>query len=180
MATNPVLGVGVDGFQFAEGTLAGKVNEGYGIGFTAAHNSFVQIGAELGVLGLVTFVLMWILSAKAAWLVRTETLRRAAELPRPVVDQEIGLANACIGGLIGTISTGFFLSLAYDPIVLFIVAACAGLVIGSPFAASDRKSDHAAVMVPDPVPTGPGWRSGRFRPPRQTRGNRRGQRGAAS
>jgi len=180
MAANPVLGVGVEGFMFAEGTLAGKRNEGYGIGYTAAHNSFIQIGAELGVLGLVTFVIMWILSARAAWRVRTESVRRAAELPPPVADQEIGLANACIGGLIGTIATSFFLSLAYDPIVLFIVAACAGLLIGSPFAASSRRSDHAVVVAPDPVPTGAGWRSGRFRPQRQTRGNRRGQRGAAS
>jgi O-antigen ligase len=180
MATNPVLGVGVEGFPFAEGTLAGKVNVGYGIGYTAAHNSFIQIGAELGVLGLATFVVMWILSAQAAWRVRTETLRRAAELPPPVAEQEVGLANACIGGLIGTITTGFFLSLAYDPIVLFIVAACAGLVIGSPFATAARRSDHAGAVAPDPVPIGPGWRSGRFRPQRQTRGNRRGQRGAAS
>ena len=181
MATHPLLGVGIDGFQMAEGMLAGKVNEGYGIGYTAAHNSFVQIGAELGVGGLIAFLVMWATSAIGAWRVRARTLWRAAELPHHIADQEIGLANASIGALIGTAATGFFLSLAYDPIVLFIIAACAGLVVGSPLGAVP------AMRGPVPQPRKPvpstgtaGWRSAGFRPQRQTRGNRRVGRRSAS
>jgi O-antigen ligase len=182
MATHPFLGVGVDGFQVAEGTLAGKVNEGYGIGYTAAHNSFVQIGAELGVGGLITFLVMWATAAMGAWRVRAWTLRRASELPRHVADQEIGLANASIGALIGTATTGFFLSLAYDPIVLFIVATCAALVVGSPLGGTPAKR-HAAQPQPQdaaPPTAAPGWRSARFRRQPQTRGNRRVGRRSAS
>ena len=173
MVTHPFLGVGVDGFQVAEGTIAGKVNEGYGIGYTAAHNSFVQIGAELGVGGLIAFLVMWGSSALGAWRVRTSTTRRAGELPRYVVDQEVGLANASIGALIGTASTGFFLSLAYDPIVLFIIAVCAGLVVGSPLGGMPMAGAgfRPQTVAPPPAPTA-GWRSARFRPMRQTRGNR--------
>jgi len=168
----------------AEGTLAGKVNEGYGIGYTAAHNSFVQIGAELGVGGLITFLIMWATSVTGAWRVRAWTLRRAAELPQHIADQEIGLANASIGGLIGTAATGFFLSLAYDPIVLFIVAACAGLVVGSPLGGMPARRGAVpqdAAPPTGPPPTGtPGWRSARFRRQPQTRGNRRSGRRSAS
>ena len=59
MMANPLLGVGPGNFQTAEGTLsplAERQQYGVGVRWNAAHNSFVQIGAELGFPGLALFV----------------------------------------------------------------------------------------------------------------------------
>jgi O-antigen ligase len=54
MATNPILGIGIGQFGVAEG-----VSKGRGA-WMAAHNSFIQIGAELGAGGLALFcMLIW-------------------------------------------------------------------------------------------------------------------------
>jgi len=44
MVQNPVLGVGADAFFVADGTISGKENLGFGIKYSAAHNSVVQVG----------------------------------------------------------------------------------------------------------------------------------------
>src|SRR5258708_33328068 len=68
MLANPLLGVGPNNFPAAEGTLsplAERQQYGIGVRWNAAHNSFVQIGAELGLPGLTLFVAV-IASAFAA------------------------------------------------------------------------------------------------------------------
>lgn len=59
MLGHPVFGVGVGNFQRAEGLLAEvsrqRARMGVGYRWTAAHNSFVQAGAELGIPGLLLF-----------------------------------------------------------------------------------------------------------------------------
>ena len=157
MVKRPLLGVGIDGFPIAEGTISGKRNEGYGIGFMAAHNSFVQIGAELGVFGITAFLVMLGTAAAGVWRVRKLTLARASELSPGVADLEMGLTNACLGALIGAVSTGFFLSLAYDPIMLFVVGAAVGTVIGNPVIQGVRR----AMPGPVQATVGAGWRSAR-------------------
>jgi len=52
MMLHPVFGVGAANFPVAEGTispLAGRTEVGLGVKWGAAHDSFVQIGAELGI-----------------------------------------------------------------------------------------------------------------------------------
>jgi O-antigen ligase len=133
MVTHPVLGVGLHSFETAEGTLSGKVNLGDGIGYTAAHNFFLQIGAELGVFGLLAFVMVfW---SAAAGCRRTKRLadQHRHEDTR-VADQEIDLANATLCSLAGILTTGFFLSLAYSPMTYFLLGVAAGVAAGSPYA----------------------------------------------
>jgi O-antigen ligase len=143
MMTHPVFGVGLDGFETAEGVLSGKVKEGFGIGkvnegfgirYTAAHNAFVQIGAELGVIGLSAFILaLW---SAARGCRRIELLAtRDLTVSAPVGEQEARLAAAAYCALVGIAATGFFLSLAYHPITLFALAVCVGVCAGSPYAA---------------------------------------------
>ena len=75
MVANPVLGLGPGNFPIAEGTLsaiAARQQFGIGVRWNAAHNSYVQIGAELGFPGLVLYLAV-IASAFQA-------LRRSADL----------------------------------------------------------------------------------------------------
>jgi O-antigen ligase len=55
MLRYPLTGVGIANFGRAEGTISEKAryrDPGVGVLFAAAHNSFVQVGAELGLPGL--------------------------------------------------------------------------------------------------------------------------------
>lgn len=64
MAAYPVFGIGIDNFGMAEGTISSKARAhvaGTGLRWTAAHNSYVQVGAELGPVGLGLF--LWIIFA---------------------------------------------------------------------------------------------------------------------
>ena len=108
MLANPLLGVGPDNFPTAEGTLsplAERQQYGIGVRWNAAHNSFVQIGAETGLPGLALFVAM-IASGFAA-------LRRAGRAALP---------SALTASLIGFTVGAFFLSLAYSEMLYILLA----------------------------------------------------------
>ena len=125
MMGNPLLGVGPSNFQSAEGTLsplAERQQYGVGVRWNAAHNSFVQVGAELGLPGLAMFIAV-IASAFAA-------LRRSGRAeagltveggPRPP------LTPALTASLIGFVVGAFFLSLAYSEMLYTLVALAVGL-----------------------------------------------------
>ncbi len=132
MATHPVLGIGLDNFEIAEGVLSGKVNRGYGIRYTAAHNAFIQIGAELGVLGLAAFVVALWSAARGCHRVLRAAARDHAARPR-LADEETRLATAALCAILGVATAGLFLSLAYHPITLFALAAGSGVRVGSPY-----------------------------------------------
>jgi len=125
MFAHPVLGVGADNFGVAEGTISplAKLQEyGIGVPWSGAHNSFVQVGAELGIPGL----LMLISAIAGAFA----TLRRVARLeargpagsrPPP------RLAHALMGSLIGFVVGGFFLALAYHDMLYVLLGLATGL-----------------------------------------------------
>ena len=133
MLTHPLVGIGVGGFETAEGVLSGKRNVGYGIRYTNAHNSFVQLGAELGVIALAAFVVAWWSAARGCRRIEKCAVRDHTLHPR-LSDQEARLAASAHSALIGLGATAFFLSLAYHPITLFALAACVGVAVGSPYA----------------------------------------------
>src|SRR5690606_15321749 len=94
MAGNPLLGVGVRCFSVAEGTLSPQAaQQSIGIGFkwSTAHNSFVQIGAELGVGGLLLFCAMLASSFRQLW--RIARLRPRGDLR---LQTRVSLAQALI------------------------------------------------------------------------------------
>lgn len=125
MADYPVLGVGAGNFQVAEGTLspmARRAEYGHGVRWGAAHNSFVQVGAELGVPGLLLFVGV-IVSALVA-------LRRTARPALRAGARDVavsGLAQSLMASLVGFIVGGFFLSLGYSDMLYTLVALAVGL-----------------------------------------------------
>lgn len=120
MMRYPVFGVGAGNFPTAEGTISPLLKTtplGKGVKWSVAHNSFLQIGAELGFPGLVLFIsLLW--STFAA-------LRRVQHAKRGPPSTQ--LAQTFMAALIGFIVGGFFLSLAYADLLFVILALAVGL-----------------------------------------------------
>jgi O-antigen ligase len=90
--------------------------------WNAAHNSFIQIGAELGVVGLLLFVAI-IASAFVA-------LRRSRPRDRDGVDPQdrrTQLSQVLTASLIGFVVGAVFLSLAYSEMLYTLVALAVGL-----------------------------------------------------
>ena len=111
MLQNPILGVGAGTFISAEG----QTHIDVGGKWSTAHNSFIQIGAELGIGGLVLFIIL-------IWY-SIQSLRRM----RKKVNDLKGnawLLDALEISFYGYIITGSFLSQAYSVVLYFIIAYC--------------------------------------------------------
>jgi O-antigen ligase len=122
MTDHPAFGVGASNFPVAEGTispLARLQERGVGVRWGAAHNSFIQVGAELGVPGLLLF--LGVLASAFA------SLRRVARDSRRLGPTGMGssrLAHSLMAALVGFVVGAFFLSLAYSD-MLYTLAALA-------------------------------------------------------
>jgi len=124
MLSRPLTGVGVQAFPVAEGTLsplAGRQELGLGLKWSAAHNSFVQIGAELGVFGLVALVLLLFHAYRTA--TRIDPGQRSSRTP----SEAAMLGHALGGSIIGYVICGFFLSQAYAAYMFVTYALIVGL-----------------------------------------------------
>jgi O-antigen ligase len=107
---NPLLGVGINGFVTAEGLSHNDI----GGKWSTAHNSFIQIGAELGIIGLFLFCYV-------IWSSLRGVNRIIKDISQKDEDKQslftlIALRCSWIGYIIG----GFFLSAAYSPIFYFL------------------------------------------------------------
>jgi O-antigen ligase len=131
MLGNPVFGVGPQNFQAAEGMLSAfhdRQRLDIGVRWNAAHNSFIQIGAELGIPGLVMFV--------AFIAASFGLLRRASRRGADSVDtRHRALTQALMAALIGFVVGACFLSLAYSEMLYTLAALAAGI--------------HKVMMMPD-------------------------------
>ena len=120
MMTYPVFGVGVGAFPMAEGTLALEAREqrqyGRNVKWSAAHNPFIQIGAELGVLGLIAFVALLVGAFRTLSKVRRGSPAEAAMLAQ--------LLTAC---LVGFMVGAFFSSQAYASYLYMLLGMIVGL-----------------------------------------------------
>ena len=125
MLEHPILGVGPNNFGAAEGTLspfAARQQFGHGVRWNAPHNSFVQVGAELGVPGLVFFVAI---IASAFTVLRRS--RKGDGIVADVRGSPAELTQALTASLIGFVVGAFFLSLAYSEMLDTLIALVAGL-----------------------------------------------------
>jgi O-antigen ligase len=123
MLSRPVFGVGANNFPVAEGRMsafADRQQWGVGVRWNAPHNSFLQVGAENGVPGLVFFLAM-LGSALVA-------LRRLARRPPPGVSHHASpqLIQALTASIIGFAVGAFFLSLAYSELLYMLLAFAVG------------------------------------------------------
>ncbi len=124
MAGHPITGVGANAFSVAEGTIseiAGRQLEGQGVKWSAAHNSFVQIGAELGIPGLCVFTLFLWRLFQSGW-----RIARGERAVRRNTPRERALSEALLATLVGYGVAGFFLSQAYSAYLY----ATAGILTG--------------------------------------------------
>lgn len=127
MWDRPLTGVGLSAFPIAEGTLSPLAERqmfSRGVRWSAAHSSYVQIGAELGVLALIVFVLILL----AALLMAGRLARDAARRGELSV---AALARAQGAGLLGFAVSGAFLSHAYSPILLLALGSIVGLDVAA-------------------------------------------------
>jgi len=151
----PVFGVGIDNFRMAEGTISEKalnLAPGHGIRWAAPHNSFVQAGAEAGVVGLFLWISLVITNIVIP-------LRLARRMPREwrkgTPDQRFLWFAALYVPIaqLGFAVTSFFVSFAWLEPLYFLSALVAGLAIVA-----------ARELHPIAAPVGfPGFRSRRAR-----------------
>jgi probable O-glycosylation ligase (exosortase A-associated) len=125
MLQRPFFGVGPDNFRTAEGTIspfAERQQFGVGVRWNAAHNSYIQVGAELGFPGLALFVLII-----ASAFVALARLRRAADSSADPQERRRQLAHVLTASLLGFAIGAFFLSLAYSEMLYTLVGLAVGL-----------------------------------------------------
>ena len=131
MMEYPVFGVGISNFPLAEGTMSEKARTrvaGTGIRWAAAHNSYVQIGAELGILGLTLWLILIFGGILAMRRLRS---RLPKHWDRGDPDERFLYLTAMYlpVALVGFGVSSFFVSFAYlDPIYI-VAALMAGLYV---------------------------------------------------
>ena len=107
---NPIIGVGIGCFPNEHAKLSPYHLQ------SAAHNAFVQVTAELGIVGLFLFISIIVVS-----LVMSQRIKRAARAHLTDPDL-LWLASAVQVSFIGYVTCAFFLSHAYSGIFSFCVA----------------------------------------------------------
>lgn len=113
LATHPWLGVGPGGTRHNYRAYSDNAEPAEATAVT--HNMYVEVGAELGIIGLVLFV-----AIIATALVATTSVRRCDRLT----------ALACQGSLLAALTASTFLSEEYYMALWGVVAAAAALQLG--------------------------------------------------
>ncbi len=143
MLDYPVFGVGPAGFQAAEGRLsphASRQQFGIGVRWNAAHNSFIQAGAELGIPGLLLFAAIIVSAFRML-----NRVARSRTSPRPRDRAAAQLTQALTASLIGFVVGAFFLSLAYSEMLYTLVALAVGLHRVAARPRTTSRSSYAAA-----------------------------------
>jgi len=130
---HPVLGVGPNGFVNAygyyldRGIFTGDIRrEVYTGKWSAAHNSFLQVLVEMGILGLIVFI--WIIIYAFRNFRQLKILYSEGKISERLESQVIALEMA----LVGYLACGFFLSHAYSS-TMYLIFILSGAMIGIVF-----------------------------------------------
>lgn len=97
----------------------------------AAHNSFIEVGVEFGVLGLLAYVMLWYQTAKRLLAQRRHALSLRTRVPG--AEREASLAALVLASMAGTVVTGFFLSKGYAGITMFVQGLGVAVLLGYPY-----------------------------------------------
>ncbi|HVN32091.1 MAG TPA: O-antigen ligase family protein [Thermoanaerobaculaceae bacterium] len=132
MLRQPVIGAGAGVGPVAEGLSHRGVGK-----WSTPHNSFLEIGVELGIPGLALFVFLLYRAVRNCRRVTRLSRARAGS------DPEIWLAHAVEVSVYAYVIAGFSLSQAYSPIPYLLVAA--SVVLTRLASARARASDPRAA-----------------------------------
>lgn len=142
MLTNPVVGTGANTFEAAEGTLSAisrqYAAENRGLKWSTAHNSFVLVGAELGVTGLMLFLTMIGTAVK-----HLAQIKDGPEGDPDVTPEDAAFAQTLIGSLIGFCVAGFFVSAAYFAFPYVLI----GLVVAEDGILARRRAARKTLVA---------------------------------
>jgi O-antigen ligase len=136
MLEHPLTGLGIGNFPRAEGTISDFARNfedriGRRVRWAAAHNSYVEAGAELGIPGLILWTcLVWggIVSTLRTRRRVPKTWAKGNQDQRIVFYASLYIPVALIGFAVGAA----FLSFAYLPQVYYLAALTAGLLVCAP------------------------------------------------
>jgi len=113
---DPLTGAGIGMYEVAEGLSHGGRGK-----WSAAHNSFIQVAAELGILGLALFAALIVVSLRNA---RQAVRAAKSEVRlRPLA----WIAVAVETSLYAYVVEGFALSQAYSPMLYFLIGIATAL-----------------------------------------------------
>ena len=161
----PVFGVGINNFPTAEGRisdLAKNRDPDKGLKWSAAHNSYVQVSAELGLIAGVAFVL---LTLRPILPLLLYDRRRPAG---PAADPRLSHLAPFLGITMAAFSTSaFFLSFAYSDVLYYLLALAAAVLASGPAVASALPPPREGVGRPAGTPHYPiGTPVTRYQPPK--------------
>jgi O-antigen ligase len=115
-------GFGMDNFPIYFGWLNGNER--------AAHNSFIQIGMELGLLGGLAFAMLFLHTGRELLRQRRHALSLGGTHPEAA--REAALATFVLASMAGTAACAFFLSKAYSGLTLFVQGLSLAVLLGYP------------------------------------------------
>lgn len=128
-------GYGLENFPVYFGWLNGPER--------AAHNSLIQYGVELGVLGLAAYLLICGTLVKSMLAIRHNALHAGANGQYTLV-----LTGHMLAMLAASFTTGFFLSHAYYPMTYMAIGICSAIVLGATDAPKLAPAAPPAVTGP--------------------------------
>ncbi len=142
---NPITGVGVDCFPLAHWRTRMLAGDSY-LRYHAVHNSYLQVAAEVGLIGFAVYVVICLRSLF--------TFIRIGRIPRQSKPPEGGEMSALGGlmllGFVGLLVSGFFLSQGYSIFSTFYFALAAAMrrLQDAPSTASDAARRTAGTSEP--------------------------------
>lgn len=144
VSERPLTGVGLNAFPKAEGTMSPMARRhefGSGIKWSAPHNSFVQVGVELGIPALLLFVAVLFRSFMTARRLARDARRTGDARYRCASD----LAEAHAATLVGYVVSGSFLSQGYAPYLYFVI----GMIIALDATVREEWASEIASSAPN-------------------------------
>lgn len=131
MMQYPIFGIGVNNFPMAEATISSKAAyhmPGTGLRWAAAHNSYVEAGAEMGIPGMVLWLVLIFRGIYSSWRLgrrMPESWKRGSEEQRWLFYTGAYLPISITGFAVAS----FFVSFTYLEPVYILAALVTGLDI---------------------------------------------------
>jgi O-antigen ligase len=166
MIGRPLFGVGVANFPRAEGTISpiatARLNEGLSVEWIAPHNTYVNVGAEMGIPALIIWLSLLLGGTVGLWRLRR---RIPASWEYESAERKF-MRDACLLlpiAFLGFAITSAFLSHAYTivPYVIFAFLGGLHLLVHEELQTDALQATPAVACGPSEYRTGPSRRRGR-------------------